>query len=74
MNIKIGLHQRAYKLRHGDVFCVDVKTFFKTSTLWSKDYQIVGTEKTKKTRWWQFWKPCHQYVKLQYIGDQGGVV
>lgn len=61
---------RTYRLHRGDIFCVDVKTFLKTSTLWSNDYQIMGVDKFKRKPWWKFWKPrYYEFVKIQYIGE-----
>ena len=68
MNIKAGPYQRVYKLHYGDVFCVDVKTFLSTSTLWSKDYQIIGTSTIKRKHWWCIWKSNRLFVKIQYLG------
>ena len=68
--IEIGSWQRVYRLRNGDVFCVDVNTFLKNSTLWSHEYQIMGTDKIKRKKWWQFWKPKYNtFVKLKYLGE-----
>lgn len=64
--INIGSYCRAYRLNHKDVFCVDVKTFLSNSTLWSNDYQIVGTSVIKR-KWWQFWKKNITFVKIMYI-------
>lgn len=65
--IEIEPYARAYRLHHGDIFCVDVETFLKTSTFWSNEYQIMGTDKTRK-RWWQFWKRRLTFVKIKYVG------
>ena len=67
---EINVYNRAYQLRPQDIFCVDVKTFLKTSILWSHSYQIIGTDTHKRKHWWQIWKPWKvTFIKIMYLGE-----
>ena len=66
----INVENRVYKLHPNDIFCVDVETFLKTSTLWSHSYQIIGTDEYRRKHWWQFWKPWKiKFIRIMYLGD-----
>ena len=67
---KINIFNRVYQLRRKDIFCVDTETFFKTSTLWNPNFQIMGTETHKRKHWWQFWRPRKRtFVRIMYLGE-----
>lgn len=67
---EINESNRVYELRPNDIFCVDVETFLKTSTLWSHNYQILGTDEYKRKHWWQLWKPRKIiFIKIMYLGE-----
>lgn len=64
---------RAYHLKHGDQFSVDIETFIKQTTLWMRNkYQIVGFEKATQYKHFLWMKiPWGKkiLVKLEYLGE-----
>ena len=67
---EINVFKRAYQLHPQDVFSVNVEAFLKTSTLWSHNFQIIGTDEYKRKHWWQIWKPWKiKFIKIMYLGD-----
>ena len=65
----IAVYNRAFQLEPKDIFCVNVKCFLQTSSLWTHDFQILGVQTYKRKHWWQLWKPRKNiFIKIMYLG------
>lgn len=66
---------RLYALSHGDVFTLNdiaIKQAFNMTTKKIKlgkkiNDHFICTEKIKRRRWWQFWKPKYWGAKFVYV-------
>lgn len=69
---------RLYFLSRGDVFVLNDVAIKQSFNISVKDIKLgtlvngcfIFTQKVKRKRWWQFWKPRYWGAKVMYVGEE----